>query len=135
MLKEGNAIMTNSTVVYPVVLKPDGDYIFVRVPNLEGGYTQGNNEIDAVKMAQDLIGNLLEDKSEYPKPSDSQDIKLADDEKLVFVSVDLESFRKKYSRTVRRNITVPEYLSDMANEKGLNVSQVATKALKIELGI
>jgi len=95
-------------VLYPAVFSKDGDYIFVRVPDLQGGFTQGNDTLDAVTMAEDLIGNLLEDQSEYPKPSNPEDIKLEDGESLVYISVDLAEFRLKYSRTVRKNVTIPE---------------------------
>lgn len=120
-------------VIYPVVLSKDGDYIFVRVPDIDGGYTQGNDEIDAMRMAQDLIGNLLEDANKYPKPSEPSTISLKDGEKLVYVAVDMTAFRKKFSRTVRKNITIPEYLNSLAKQKGVNVSAVATEALEAQL--
>jgi len=120
-------------VIYPVILSKDGDYIFVRVPDIDGGYTQGNDEIDAMRMAQDLIGNLLEDADKYPKPSEPSTISLKDGEKLVYVAVDMTAFRKKFSRTVRKNITIPEYLNSLAKKKGVNVSAVATEALEAQL--
>jgi len=95
-------------VLYPAAFSKDGDYSFIRVPDLQGGFTQGNDTLDAVTMAEDLIGNLLEDQSEYPKPSNPEDIKLEDGESLVYISVDLAEFRLKYSRTVRKNVTIPE---------------------------
>ncbi|ADF83453.1 toxin-antitoxin system HicB-like [Lactobacillus phage LBR48] len=53
--------MKKDMVIYPAIFSEDGDYIFVRVPDLKGGFTQGNNTLDAVAMTEDLIGNLLED--------------------------------------------------------------------------
>lgn len=126
--------MDKGTVIYPVILKPDDEYVFVRVPDLEGGYTQGNDSLDAIAMAQDLIGSLLEDCENYPSPSDPQQIKLADDETLVYVSTDIAAFRQKYSKKVRRNISIPEYLNNIAKEKGTNVSEVTTEALKVKYG-
>ncbi|GBG95770.1 toxin-antitoxin system antitoxin HicB [Ligilactobacillus salitolerans] len=126
--------MDKGTVIYPVILKPDGEYVFVRVPDLEGGFTQGSDSLDAITMAQDLIGNLLEDSENYPRPSDPQQIKLAEDEMLVYVSTDLAAFRQKYSKKVRRNISIPEYLNKIAKEKGTNVSEVTTEALKAKYG-
>lgn len=90
----------------PSNFSEDGDYIFVRISDLQGGFTQGTDAVDAVKMAEDLIGKLLEDETSYPKPSDPQDIDLAEGESLVYISVDLAAFRIKYSKTVRRNVTI-----------------------------
>ena len=45
-------------------------------------------------------------------------------------------FRKiEKSKNVRRNITLPEWLDDMAAKAKINVSAVAQNALKTELGI
>ncbi|MFD1550308.1 type II toxin-antitoxin system HicB family antitoxin [Levilactobacillus fuyuanensis] len=111
----------------------DDAYIFVQVPDLQGGYTQGTDTLNAVTMTEDLIGNLLSDKTQYPKPSQPEDIKLKDGETLVYVSVDFAGFRMKYSRTIRKNVTIPEYLNVMAKERKVNVSQVLTEALKAKL--
>ncbi|ANZ61292.1 antitoxin HicB [Secundilactobacillus paracollinoides] len=127
--------MKKDNVLYPVVLKPDNQFIFVRVPDLEGGYTQGNDTFDAIEMAEDLIGNLLENTTSYPKPSEPSDISLKKDEKLVYVTVDLAAFRRKFSKTIRRNVTIPEYLNHMANDEKINVSQVLTEALEEKLGV
>ncbi len=38
-------------------------------------------------------------------------------------------------KNVRRTITVPEYLNDLAKERKINVSRIATDALKAELDV
>ncbi|MGP4118036.1 type II toxin-antitoxin system HicB family antitoxin [Levilactobacillus zymae] len=127
--------MKKDMVIYPAIFSQDGDYVFVQVPDLPGGFTQGTDTLDAVTMAEDLIGNLLEDKVNYPKPSEPQNLNLSTGESLVYISVDLAEFRAKYSRTVRKNVTIPEYLNVMAKEQRINVSQVLTEALKAKLSV
>lgn len=127
--------MEKDIVVYPAIFSDDGDYVFVRIPDLAGGYTQGNDVIDAVKMSEDLIGNLLEDQTSYPAASNIVQSTLNDNEKLVYVTVDLNVFRREFSRTVRKNVTIPDYLNDMAKTQKINVSQVLTEALKAKLGV
>lgn len=52
------------------------------------------------------------------------------------MAVDLDVFRRKYrSKTVRRNISLPEWLNNLAVEREINVSQVAAEALKEKLGV
>ena len=127
--------MKRDMVVYPAIFSQDGDYIFVQVPDLPSGFTQGNDIPDAVHMTEDLIGNLLEDTADYPKPTPPQKLKLKKGEVLALVSVDLAEFRSKYSRTVRKNVTIPEYLNTIAKERKINVSQVLTEALKTKLEV
>lgn len=50
------------------------------------------------------------------------------------VDVDLDLFRRRErGRVVRRNITLPEWLDEMASEEKINVSAVVQSALKKEL--
>jgi len=127
--------MKKDIVIYPAIFSQDGDYIFVRIPDLKGGFTQGNDTVDAVKMSEDLIGNLLEDQTEYPQATEIDPSSLDSGEKLVYITTDLSAFRQEFSRTVRKNVTIPEYLNDMARKQKLNVSKVLTDALKTKFGV
>lgn len=125
----------NDKVLYPVILEDEGKDVFVKIPDIEGGFTQGKDVFDAVEMAKDAIGNLLEDmkQKEYPKPSDLDDIDIDDNQKVVYVDVDMGEFRRKNPRIVRRNVTIPEYLNVMAKNKKINVSKVLSDALEEKL--
>ncbi|AVK63659.1 antitoxin HicB [Lactobacillus sp. CBA3606] len=125
--------MKKDVVIYPTIFSKDGDNIFVRVPDLKNGFTQGNNIIDAVTMSEDLIGNLLENQTSYPEPSDIDPASLKTDEKLVYITVDLNAFRREFSQTVQKSISIPVYLNDMAKSQKLDLSQVLTNALKTKL--
>lgn len=122
-------------VLYPVILEPEEKDVFVQVPDIQGGFTQGKDVFDAIEMAKDVIGNLLEDinPENYPKASDPKDIKLEDGQQLVYVDVDMREFKRKYPRTVRRNVTIPEYLNVMAKNKKINVSKLLSDALETKL--
>ena len=41
--------------------------------------------------------------------------------------------RKYHSKKVRKNVTIPEWLNDLAEENNLNFSQVLTEALELKL--
>ncbi|PWG00422.1 type II toxin-antitoxin system HicB family antitoxin [Levilactobacillus bambusae] len=127
--------MASDTVIYPAIFTRDGDYILVQIPDLEGGYTQGNDLLDAVKMAQDLIGNLLMDEIHYPTPTDPMNWELNTDEKVVYINTDLNLFRLKYAKRVRKNVTIPAYLNKLAKQQKVNVSQVLTEALSEKFGL
>lgn len=118
--------MKKDIVSYPAIFSQDGDAIFVRIPDLMGGFTQGNDIVDAVKMSEDLIGNLLENQTEYPQATEIEPASLSSDEKLVYITTDLSAFRQAFSHTVRKNVTIPEVLNDTATKteikrfKGVN---------------
>ena len=133
--------------IYPVIFTETNKKkkeILVYIPDLNG-LTEGKDIADAIAMAKDYICNALFDKkdSEVPASSKINEIKINTspffDNGKSFVSlvdVDLEAFRQREkSKSVRRNITLPQWLDDMATAAKLNVSAITQRALKKELGI
>lgn len=84
----------------------------------------------AIYWAEDTIATML-DGTEYPEPQDPSDWEVKDNERIVYVSVDMTAWLKANSKT----ITVPKYLSDLAKDNGINVSAVATQALEEALNV
>ena len=67
-------------LVYPVVLHPEDTGYTVEVPDITGGFTQGEDLTNALEMASDMIGLMLEDTTNYPKPSKLESIHVADND-------------------------------------------------------
>ena len=133
------------TVVYPAIFTQTGDKkdtYLVSIPDLNGA-TEGYGLADAISMAKDYIGNALYDKAKLPAACTIKDIDVQSSEFaqagtsfVSLIDVDLEAFRRMgKSRNVRRNITLPEWLDDMATKAKINVSAVAQSALKEKLGV
>ncbi|MGN1382311.1 MAG: type II toxin-antitoxin system HicB family antitoxin [Eubacterium sp.] len=141
--------MKESKVVYPVFIKPDGKDYLVYVPDL-GIHTEGKNEYDAIAMARDAISLMVMDEQDHgedvPAPSDSasaiKKAKEAADELfdfsdgvLTFVDADIEAYRKKYeNRYVKKNCTVPYWMSQEADALGVNYSRVLQEGLANIIG-
>ena len=134
-------------LIYPVIFtetKDEKDTVLVFIPDLNG-MTEGYGLANAISMAKDYIGNALFSKidSEFPKASEIDDIKPETNDfkdavksfvSLVYIDVDFYR-RKNKSKYVRRNITLPEWLDDMATNEKINVSAVTQKALIQYLGL
>lgn len=122
---------------YPVILTKGKNKYVVYIPDFDIN-TEGNTIADALFMASDAIGLMgitYEDEGkEIPKSSDVlpavQEGSIAQ-----FVVVDLDSYRKANdTRAVRKNVTIPYYLNQMAEKAGLSFSQVLQDGLKKKLG-
>ena len=106
--------------------------------------TEGKDIADAIAMAKDYICNSLFDKkdSEMPAAKRIDEINLkespffdAGKSFASLVDVDLNAFRlREKSKSVRRNITLPQWLDDMATIAKLNVSAITQIALKKRAG-
>ena len=131
-------------VVYPVLIKPDGDFYLVYVPDIDR-YTEGHDFYDAIEMAKDIIGletiDYEDEKKPYPKASTAEeamakakesadDILDFTDGILTFVNLDTTAYRNKVrNMAVRKNVTVPAWLNDKAEQAGINFSRVLQDAL------
>lgn len=122
---------------YPIVITPsDGDYV-VYVPDLDIN-TQGSSVADAMEMARDAIGMWgcfeQDEKRTIPKPGRRVNVKTAPNDIVTLVDVDFDEYRRRNeNRAVRKNVTIPSWLNERAEEAGVNFSAVMQDALKARL--
>ena len=124
--------------VYPAVFTPEDRGYSVVFPDLEGCYTSGDDLKDALFMANDVLAFTLYDYEkegrDIPVPSDSKVLKLKDDEFASYVMCDtLEYQKRNNSKAVKKTLSIPEWLNEMATDANINFSQVLQNALKEQL--
>jgi predicted RNase H-like HicB family nuclease len=123
---------------YPIIMTQGKDYIVVYIPDFEIN-TQGKSEADAMAMARDAIGligiDMEDEHEELPIPTLLSDIKSRNKSDIVtLVDVDFTEYRRKNDmRAVRKNCTIPSWLSYEAEKAGINFSATLQTALKHEL--
>lgn len=97
--------------------------------------TDGETIQDAIVHAEDAIATMISDDVEYPEVQDPSNWELEDNQRIMWVSVNMTKWLNDYGKTVRKNITISEGLNNWAKENNINVSRVATKVLKQLAGI
>lgn len=124
-------------LVYPATFQQGKDYIVVRFPDIPEAMTQGKDLAQAYEMAEEVLGLALEGYSDYPQATSIKEVQQEHPEKSVaLIGIDLAAYRRKYhSKTIRKNVTVPEWLNDLATAEQINFSQTLTEALKEKLNI
>lgn len=125
-------------LAYPIVLTPVPTGYVVFVPDMEIN-TEGRDVAEAIEMASDAIslcGISMQDMGrEIPVPSADLP-RCAPGEIAAFALVDFAAYRRVYEqRTVRKNVTLPAYLNDLAEAAHVNFSQVLQEGLKQRLGV
>lgn len=127
-----------SKIIYPIILHPEtaGGYS-VNVPDLQIG-TQGETVAECIDMARDAIGLWgicqQDENRPIPQPSDLSPA-CSPGEIVTLVDVDFAAYRRANDmRTVRKNVTLPSWLCDLAEKSGVNFSQVLQEALRAKLG-
>ena len=126
---------------YPAIFHPEeeGGYS-VFFPDLEGCFTQGDTELEAVDMAEDALNLMLwhmeESKDPIPKPSKASAISLQDDDFVMLVKADTLEYRKHNdTQAIKKTLTIPRWLDTLAKEHNVNFSNVLQNALMHELNV
>lgn len=123
--------------VYPIILTPaaEGGYV-VHIPDLQID-TQGETVAQCMEMARDAVclwGVCEQDMGRQIPAASSLAPPHGPDELLTLVDVDFDAYRRAQdTRAVRKNVTLPSYLNDLAEKAGLNFSQTLQEALKAQL--
>ena len=123
---------------YPAVFQTEETGYSVFIPDIAGCMTQGETMEEALTMAQDAIGLMLEDVSpaDYPAPSLPQDLPLERDQFAVMVPFDKLAYDRMYNaKSVKKTLSLPQWLDTLAVEHNINFSNIIQNALMRELGV
>lgn len=125
--------------IYPIILHPEAEGGYsVEVPDLEIG-TQGETVVECIEMARDAIGLWgicqQDNGNSIPEPSSLSPI-CSEGEIVTLVDIDFDAYRRANDmRAVRKNVSLPSWLCTMAENAGVNFSQVLQEGLRAKLNI
>jgi hypothetical protein len=132
--------------VYPVIFTQTKTAVLVEIPDMEI-LTEGTDLENAIEMARDAIGlkgiTIQDEGIELPSASRLEDIDIrkgtfAEEGKGIvsLVDIDFNVYRRKMdNKTVRRNVTLPNWLNQEAEAANINVSKVLQDALMQKLNV
>lgn len=139
-------------LIYPAVIHKaiEGGYVAL-FPDFNNGGTQGETLNEVIEMAQDYIGTWLYNDfiagKELPKSSNINNISIdiLEDEKEYYlqgesfktlVSLDMKKYvRESKNQSVRKNVSIPSWMNELAKRYNLNFSNLLQEAIKKELGM
>ena len=123
-----------NAIFYPAIFHPEEVGYSVIIPDIEGCFTQGETMDEAVTMAQDAIGLMLEDQKVCPKPSLPSALTVDPGDFEAMVPFDMAEYKKKF-KPVKKTLSIPGWLNDAAEAAHINFSGVLQEGLKSELGL
>lgn len=124
--------------VYPAVFTEEDCGYSSNFPDLPNCFTSGETLGEAIEMAADVLCLTLYEMeqagTEIPAPSALRDIPVGEKEFVNFIPCDTVEYRKFFdNRAVKKTLTVPSWLNDMAERAGINFSAALQSALKQQL--
>lgn len=127
--------------VYPAVFTPEekGGYS-IHFPDVKNCYTQGEDLADSIAMAADALALMLwqyeEDGTKITDPTQIKAISLEGDDFTTLISADTMEYRKRFGKkAIKKTLTIPGWLDEMAKSENLNFSNVLQEALADRLHV
>lgn len=126
--------------LYPAILKYEDKQILVSFPDFPDCNTYGNDLDEAYKNAKEVLEGMIyfmeEDNEEIPSPTSIFEIKTKDDEALIFIDIWMIPIRDKMkNKAIKKTLTIPKWLNDIAEQNNINFSQLLQSSLKEYLGL
>jgi len=123
---------------FTAVITPEDGKCYVRVPDIAGCVTTGQDIEDAIAQITDALSGCLvvwEDHGlDIPPATPQSEIPRSGEDVLTLISVDTIAYRAKTdTRAVRKNVSIPAWMANMAERKGINCSKVLQDALARQL--
>ena len=125
---------------YPALLTKEDNGFVVKFIDFDDVFTQGQTITEAVENGEDVLNLMLCDKEEnefvIPKPSSLDTIDTPKDAFVLLIKADTVRYRMMLDKkTVRKNVSVPSWLNQLALRQNLNFSYLLQKALMKELNL
>ena len=126
--------------LYTAVLSPieGSSYFSARVPDLPGCVTTGKDILEAIDMITDAASLWLvvaEDKGmPIAPPTPQNELDREDGDICSLIRIDTIAYRALTdTRSVRKNVSLPAWMANLADKRGINCSQVLQEGLRARL--
>lgn len=119
---------------YTAVISESNGCFYAKVPDINGCITTGASLSDAITLITDALNLTLvvwEDEGIAPPPPAPQvEIPHTTDDILTIIQADTIQYRAQTdTKSVRKNVSLPAWMSALADKRGINCSKVLQDAL------
>ena len=124
-----------SKYAYAAVFTPAEEGGFtVNFPDLPNCFTDGDTIAEALEMAKDVLCltlyGLEEDRKDIPQPTELAQIHTEQGEFVSLVACDTLEYRRFFDKkAVKKTLTIPNWLNNIAERNEVNFSAVLQEAL------
>ena len=132
--------MKNENYVYPIRYHVEAGAFVIEFPDFPMQTLEVETEAEVVKKSQEtlalLIMELEDEGKEIPKSIPIEKLRKEDGERIIYVHLWMPYFRKDEKvEYVKKTLTIPAWLDQLAKGANINFSSVLVKGLKESLGI
>lgn len=125
--------MARESYTYPAIFKYLTKGVQIIFPDIEDCFTFCEDSENAVECAKEILCQYLYncDKNDLPKPSDIRTLKVKENEVITIIEVWLPYYiATLQKKSVKKTLTIPNWLNEIAEHNKVNFSKVLQDALK-----
>jgi len=118
------------------VVRTDDGWYAIDFPDLPGTHAQCRELKDIQKEAEESLCSFLLAAGAVGEdiPAASPSIELESGEMAAIITADLDTYRKKNdTKPVRKSVSLPQWMAEGAERKGLSLSKVLQESLALQL--
>ena len=131
-----------SKISYPAIFHLENGSYWVEFPDLEGCLSAGETIEEAFISSKEALGLYLDQDDDLyerkiEKPSHMRNIiERYPNEIVMLVEYDSLEYAKKYkTKAIKKTLSIPEWLNDIATKENVNFSNILQEALITKLGL
>lgn len=125
--------------IYAALFEQADGKVFVSFPDLPGCVTSGENMSEAYEMASDAANlwmtSTIEDLHEpAPEATPIEQVECPEGSRVMLIQIDTEEYlRRTETKAVRRTVSIPSWMDQIAQKRGISLSKVLQEALKSQI--
>ena len=122
--------------IYAAIFEPKDGKVYTSVPDLPGCITSGTDMADAYEMTMDAANlwmtSWIEDQKEQaPAATPIDQIECPEGARVMLIQIDTEEYmRRTETKAVRRTVSIPSWMDQIAQKRGISLSKVLQEALR-----
>lgn len=125
-------------LIYPCVVRKEDDIYYANFPDFNACFTDAESIdelfVNTKEVLNGVIFTMLKNKMDLPAAGEN--IKLEEGEFLILVESPVGVIKDRINNmAVKKTLTLPAWMNEMAMEHNVNFSQVLQEGLKRELNI
>ncbi|RYL88462.1 type II toxin-antitoxin system HicB family antitoxin [Sporolactobacillus sp. THM19-2] len=129
-----------SKYIFPAILTEEEKGYSVQFPDLPGCLPYGSTLEEVQKNAREALALHLygmdKDGEDIPEASSIRDLKIEKHQCVILIDVLMAPYLQQiFNQSVKKTLTIPKWLDDLAKENNVNYSQVLQSAIKKQVGI
>lgn len=132
--------MKKDLYIYPSVITYADNSILIEFPDIADCSSSAGKDEEVMSKAQEALALSIYEMEKkdltIPESSKISDIKLENNQCVLLVQIAMPMYREAImNKAVKKTLTIPKWLNEIAEENKLNFSLILQNAIKQRLGL